>query len=121
MWIAIPAKDSVPLPAGLNVLGGPAQNLALKVESLEASSEQGEEEMEVDSNEEDSEQKGAGGAFSQTMSALSSLKPGEHCLHHLETYRASCRSQHDYAVFSVTTHKVVSYMQLLLRVIVYKH
>ncbi|XP_056592523.1 PAX3- and PAX7-binding protein 1 [Triplophysa dalaica] len=57
--------------------GGPAQNLALKVESLEASSEQGEEEMEVDSNEEDSEQKGAGGAFSQTMSALSSLKPGE--------------------------------------------
>ncbi|KAA0703944.1 PAX3- and PAX7-binding protein 1 GC-rich sequence DNA-binding factor 1 [Triplophysa tibetana] len=60
--------------------GGPAQNLAFKVEPLEAiraSSEQGEEEMEVDSNEEDSEQKGAGGAFSQTMSALSSLKPGE--------------------------------------------
>ncbi|KAI7793300.1 PAX3- and PAX7-binding protein 1 [Triplophysa rosa] len=57
--------------------GGAAQNLAFKVEPLEASSEQGEEEMEVDSTEEDSDQKGAGGAFSQTMSALSSLKPGE--------------------------------------------
>ncbi|XP_016383923.1 PAX3- and PAX7-binding protein 1 [Sinocyclocheilus rhinocerous] len=63
--------------------GGPAQNLSIKVELLEgsrASSEQGEEEMEVDSNEEqeeDGEQRPAGGAFSQTLSALSSLRPGE--------------------------------------------
>uniref|UniRef100_A0A673KI06 GCF C-terminal domain-containing protein n=1 Tax=Sinocyclocheilus rhinocerous TaxID=307959 RepID=A0A673KI06_9TELE len=64
-------------------IGGPAQNLSIKVELLEgsrASSEQGEEEMEVDSNEEqeeDGEQRPAGGAFSQTLSALSSLRPGE--------------------------------------------
>ncbi|XP_016336892.1 PAX3- and PAX7-binding protein 1 [Sinocyclocheilus anshuiensis] len=63
--------------------GGPAQNLSIKEEPLEgsrASSEQGEEEMEVDSNEEqeeDGEQRPAGGAFSQTLSALSSLRPGE--------------------------------------------
>ncbi|XP_073685556.1 PAX3- and PAX7-binding protein 1 [Garra rufa] len=64
-------------------IGGPAQILSIKEEPLEgsrASSEQGEEEMEVDSNEEqevDGEQKPAGGAFSQTLSALSSLRPGE--------------------------------------------
>uniref|UniRef100_A0A672QVA6 GCF C-terminal domain-containing protein n=1 Tax=Sinocyclocheilus grahami TaxID=75366 RepID=A0A672QVA6_SINGR len=58
-------------------------NLSIKEEPLEgsrASSEQGEEEMEVDSNEEqeeDGEQRPAGGAFSQTLSALSSLRPGE--------------------------------------------
>ncbi|XP_016118432.1 PAX3- and PAX7-binding protein 1-like, partial [Sinocyclocheilus grahami] len=63
--------------------GGPAQNLSIKEEPLEgsrASSEQGEEEMEVDSNEEqeeEGEQRPAGGAFSQTLSALSSLRPGE--------------------------------------------
>ncbi|XP_016381482.1 PAX3- and PAX7-binding protein 1-like [Sinocyclocheilus rhinocerous] len=64
-------------------IGGPAQNLSIKEEPLEgsrASSEQGEEEMEVDSNEEqeeEGEQRPAGGAFSQTLSALSSLRPGE--------------------------------------------
>ncbi|XP_043106851.1 PAX3- and PAX7-binding protein 1 [Puntigrus tetrazona] len=64
-------------------IGGPAQILSIKEEALEgsrASSEQGEEEMEVDSNEEqeeDGEQRPAGGAFSQTLSALSSLRPGE--------------------------------------------
>ncbi|XP_052423276.1 PAX3- and PAX7-binding protein 1 [Carassius gibelio] len=64
-------------------IGGPAQNLSIKEEPLEgsrASSEQGEEEMEVDSTEEqegDGEQRPAGGAFSQTLSALSSLRPGE--------------------------------------------
>ncbi|XP_050977295.1 PAX3- and PAX7-binding protein 1 [Labeo rohita] len=64
-------------------IGGPVQNLSIKEEPLEgsrASSEQGEEEMEVDSNEEqeeDGEQRPAGGAFSQTLSALSSLRPGE--------------------------------------------
>uniref|UniRef100_A0A8C1BWT0 PAX3 and PAX7 binding protein 1 n=1 Tax=Cyprinus carpio carpio TaxID=630221 RepID=A0A8C1BWT0_CYPCA len=47
---------------------------------LEGSSEQGEEEMEVDSTEEqeeEGEEKPAGGAFSQTLSTLSSLRPGE--------------------------------------------
>lgn len=65
--------------------GGPAQKMAIKEEPLEgsrASSEQGEEEMEVDSNEEQDEendQKGGvrSGAFSQNLSALSSLRPGE--------------------------------------------
>ncbi len=67
----------------LLIPGGPAQNLSIKEEPLEgsrASSEQGEEEMEVESNEdqeEDGIQKTAGGAFSQTLSALSSLRPGE--------------------------------------------
>uniref|UniRef100_A0A8B9LVG0 PAX3 and PAX7 binding protein 1 n=1 Tax=Astyanax mexicanus TaxID=7994 RepID=A0A8B9LVG0_ASTMX len=49
--------------------------------SFEGSSEQGEGEMEVDSNDEpedESEAKpGGGGAFSETLSALSSLRPGE--------------------------------------------
>ncbi|KAK2871182.1 hypothetical protein Q8A67_023709 [Cirrhinus molitorella] len=64
-------------------IGAPVQNLSIKEEPLEgsrASSEQGEEEMEVDSNEEqeeEGEQRPAGGAFSQTLSALSSLRPGE--------------------------------------------
>lgn len=72
------------------ILGGPAQNLSIKEEPLSgsrASSEQGEEEMEVDSNEEqeeEGEQKSAGGAFSQTLSALSSLRPGE-SFHTLQT------------------------------------
>uniref|UniRef100_A0A8C1KMA8 PAX3 and PAX7 binding protein 1 n=1 Tax=Cyprinus carpio TaxID=7962 RepID=A0A8C1KMA8_CYPCA len=61
-------------------IGGPAQNLSIKEEPLEGSSEQGEEEMEVDSTEEqeeEGEEKPAGGAFSQTLSTLSSLRPGE--------------------------------------------
>ncbi|XP_059401566.1 PAX3- and PAX7-binding protein 1-like [Carassius carassius] len=61
-------------------IGGPAQNLSIKEEPLEASSEHGEEEMEVDSTEEqedEGEQRPSGGAFSQTLSALSSLRPGE--------------------------------------------
>ncbi|XP_066507527.1 PAX3- and PAX7-binding protein 1 [Hoplias malabaricus] len=44
------------------------------------SSEQGEGEMEVDSNDEqedENDSKSSGGAFSQTLSALSSLRPGE--------------------------------------------
>ncbi|XP_051539568.1 PAX3- and PAX7-binding protein 1-like isoform X2 [Myxocyprinus asiaticus] len=63
--------------------GGPGQKLVIKEEPLEgsrASSEQGEEEMEVDSNEEqdeESEQRSGGAEFSQTLSALSSLRPGE--------------------------------------------
>uniref|UniRef100_A0A673HHQ0 PAX3- and PAX7-binding protein 1-like n=1 Tax=Sinocyclocheilus rhinocerous TaxID=307959 RepID=A0A673HHQ0_9TELE len=71
------------LLTSLFIPGGPAQNLSIKEEPLEgsrASSEQGEEEMEVDSNEEqeeEGEQRPAGGAFSQTLSALSSLRPGE--------------------------------------------
>ncbi|KAI1903638.1 hypothetical protein AGOR_G00029260 [Albula goreensis] len=49
-----------------------------RTESSRASSEQGEEEMEVDSNEEDNEPRGsAGGAFSSTLSSLSTLRPGE--------------------------------------------
>ncbi|XP_051541621.1 PAX3- and PAX7-binding protein 1-like [Myxocyprinus asiaticus] len=60
--------------------GGPVQKLAIKEEPLDGRSEQGEEEMEVDSNEEqveESEQRSGGAAFSQTTSALSSLRPGE--------------------------------------------
>lgn len=62
-------------------IGG--QNLTIKEEPLEgsrASSEQGEEEMEVDSNEdqeEEGDQKSAGGAFKENLSALSLLRPGE--------------------------------------------
>ncbi|KAJ8276583.1 hypothetical protein COCON_G00083350 [Conger conger] len=52
-----------------------------RTESTRAGSEQGEEEMEVDSNEdqeEDAEAKGtSGGAFSNTLSSLSTLRPGE--------------------------------------------
>ncbi|XP_030648406.1 PAX3- and PAX7-binding protein 1 isoform X2 [Chanos chanos] len=51
------------------------------VDSSRASSEQGEEEMEVDSNDdqdEDNEQKmNAGAPFSQALSTLTSLRPGE--------------------------------------------
>lgn len=72
--------------------GGPAQKLAIKEEPLEgsrASSEQGEEEMEVDSNEEQDEENDQkdgvrGGAFSQNLSALNSLRPGEHHHQHLK-------------------------------------
>jgi len=75
---------------GLFVSGGPAYNLSIKEEPLagsRASSEQGEEEMEVDSNEEqeeEGEQRSAGGAFSQTLSALSSLRPGK-SFHDIQT------------------------------------
>ncbi|XP_023661080.1 PAX3- and PAX7-binding protein 1 [Paramormyrops kingsleyae] len=52
-----------------------------KAEGSRASSEQGEEEMEVDSNEEPDEdgepRGGAGAAFSNTLSSLSTLRPGE--------------------------------------------
>ncbi|KAG5843434.1 hypothetical protein ANANG_G00150910 [Anguilla anguilla] len=52
-----------------------------RTESSRASSEQGEEEMEVDSTEdqeEDSETRSTpGGAFSNTLSSLSTLRPGE--------------------------------------------
>ncbi|XP_051973876.1 PAX3- and PAX7-binding protein 1-like [Xyrauchen texanus] len=60
--------------------GGPVQKLAIKEEPLDGRSDKGEEEMEVDSNEEqveESEQRSGGAAFSQTTSALSTLKPGE--------------------------------------------
>uniref|UniRef100_A0A8C2PTH2 PAX3 and PAX7 binding protein 1 n=1 Tax=Cyprinus carpio TaxID=7962 RepID=A0A8C2PTH2_CYPCA len=76
-------KTSGPTQDQNTRIGGPAPNLSIKEEPLEgsrASSEQGEEEMEVDSTEEqegDGEQRPAGGAFSQTLSALSSLRPGE--------------------------------------------
>ncbi|XP_051765291.1 PAX3- and PAX7-binding protein 1 [Ctenopharyngodon idella] len=76
-------KNTSAIPEQSMRIGGPAQNLSIKEEPLSgsrASSEQGEEEMEVDSNEEqeeEGEQKSAGGAFSQTLSALSSLRPGE--------------------------------------------
>uniref|UniRef100_A0A3B4D3W3 GCF C-terminal domain-containing protein n=1 Tax=Pygocentrus nattereri TaxID=42514 RepID=A0A3B4D3W3_PYGNA len=50
-------------------------------EDSRGSSEQGEGEMEVDSNDEQDDESEAkssgGGAFSQTLSALSSLRPGE--------------------------------------------
>uniref|UniRef100_A0A8C9VFN7 PAX3 and PAX7 binding protein 1 n=1 Tax=Scleropages formosus TaxID=113540 RepID=A0A8C9VFN7_SCLFO len=52
-----------------------------KAEGSQASSEQGEEEMEVDSNddqEEESEPRSnTGGSFSNTLSSLSVLRPGE--------------------------------------------
>lgn len=76
-------KTTTTIPEQSTRIGGPAYNLSIKEEPLvgsRASSEQGEEEMEVDSNEEqeeEGEQRSAGGAFSQTLSALSSLKPGE--------------------------------------------
>ncbi|XP_062392561.1 PAX3- and PAX7-binding protein 1 [Sardina pilchardus] len=50
------------------------------VDSSRASSEQGEEEMEVDSNDEqedEADQKAGGGALFQTLSTLSTLRPGE--------------------------------------------
>lgn len=51
-----------------------------KAEGSRASSEQGEEEMEVDSNEEPDEdgeaRAAAGAAFSNTLSSLSTLRPG---------------------------------------------
>ncbi|KAK7125845.1 hypothetical protein R3I93_021270 [Phoxinus phoxinus] len=76
-------KTTSPIPEQSTRIGGPAYNLSIKEEPLVGSrgnSEQGEEEMEVDSNEEqeeEGEQRSAGGAFSQTLSALSSLRPGE--------------------------------------------
>ncbi|KAJ8348629.1 hypothetical protein SKAU_G00272180 [Synaphobranchus kaupii] len=52
-----------------------------RTEGSRAGSEQGEEEMEVDSNEDQEEDKEtrttAGGAFSNTLSSLSTLRPGE--------------------------------------------
>ncbi|XP_076876060.1 PAX3- and PAX7-binding protein 1 [Brachyhypopomus gauderio] len=61
---------------GLSSSGGKDE-----VEDSRGSSEQGEGEMEVESNdeqEEDGEAKASGGgAFAQTLSALSSLRPGE--------------------------------------------
>ncbi|KAI4896143.1 hypothetical protein NFI96_020014 [Prochilodus magdalenae] len=66
--------DGVPILPGTGVKDEPLDS--------RGSSEQGEGEMEVDSNddqEDDSEAKpgGGGGAFSQSLSALSSLRPGE--------------------------------------------
>ncbi|XP_062869629.1 PAX3- and PAX7-binding protein 1 [Trichomycterus rosablanca] len=66
-----------------NNSGSSLPAVAVKEEPINSrgSSEQGEVEMEVDSNEdqdEESESKRSGGtAFSQSLSALSSLKPGE--------------------------------------------
>ncbi|XP_036379986.1 PAX3- and PAX7-binding protein 1 [Megalops cyprinoides] len=54
-----------------------------RAEGSRASSEQGEEEMEVDSNEEEEEEQEnepkstPGGVFSNTLSSLSTLRPGE--------------------------------------------
>lgn len=65
------------------MFGPGGQNLSIKEEPIEgsrASSEQGEEEMEVDSNEdqeEEGDQKSTGGAFRENLSALSLLRPGE--------------------------------------------
>lgn len=50
-----------------------------EVADSRGSSEQGEVEMEVESNDEQEDESGAkasGGAFSQTLSTLSTLKPG---------------------------------------------
>ncbi|KAJ8266400.1 hypothetical protein GJAV_G00130010 [Gymnothorax javanicus] len=60
------------LPAGVKEESRP--------ESSRASSEQGEEEMEVDSNEEEEDNEGkrtSGAAFSNALSSLSTLRPGE--------------------------------------------
>lgn len=70
------------------------------VDSSRASSEQGEEEMEVDSNEEQDEEAdpkaGGGGSLFNTLSTLSSLRPGfctNPLSHFTDFYECRCSSQ----------------------------
>lgn len=59
---------------GVQCLSGVGDKEEAAVDSR-GSSEQGEGEMEVDSNDEESETK-QGGNFSQSLSTLGSLRPG---------------------------------------------
>ncbi|KAL7847207.1 hypothetical protein SRHO_G00221870 [Serrasalmus rhombeus] len=73
------AHDAAPRLDGVPSL--PSTCVKDEPEDSRGSSEQGEGEMEVDSNDEQDDESEAkssgGGAFSQTLSALSSLRPGE--------------------------------------------
>ncbi|KAM9320850.1 PAX3- and PAX7-binding protein 1 [Gastrophryne carolinensis] len=66
-----PKPDVIPAPDGIQYI----RNAAIKEEEIHVGSELGEEEMEVDSEKEDEKPKA--GSFTNSVSSLNVLRPGE--------------------------------------------